>query len=104
MCVLCPAQASVFTKYPTIVDLQGKTTVNETDIAAVQGYTEYMGATVADRVLVGVQRKSTLPTLYNISCDKQASAIQVSRDRCSLGLQAGNTGLVLNQAIKVGSW
>ncbi|WIA16612.1 hypothetical protein OEZ85_013279 [Tetradesmus obliquus] len=74
------AKASVFTKYPTIVDLQGKTTVNQTDIAAVQGYTEYMGATVADRVLVGVQRKSTLPTLYNISCDKQASAIRAGDD------------------------
>jgi hypothetical protein len=69
----------VFTKYPTIVDLQGKTTVNQTDVEAVQGYTEYMGATVADRVLVGVQRKSTLPSLYNISSDKQAAAIQVSQ-------------------------
>jgi hypothetical protein len=72
-------QASVFTKYPTIVDLQGKTSVNQTDVAAVQGYTEYMGSTVADRVMVGVQRKSTLPTLYNISSDMEGKTIQVRR-------------------------
>jgi hypothetical protein len=79
-------QASVFTNYPTIVDLQGKTTVNQTDVEAVQGYTEYMGATVADKVLVGVQRKSTLPTLYNVSNDRQNTTIQVSMPTCACTL------------------
>jgi hypothetical protein len=84
-------QASVFTKYPTIVDLQGKTAVNQTDVEAVQGYTEYMGSTVADRVMVGVQRKSTLPTLYNISSTMNGTTIQVRRPALRMPCKQGGS-------------
>jgi hypothetical protein len=78
----------VFTKYPTLVDLQGKALVNQTDIEAVQGFTEYMGSTVADKVMVGVQRKSTLPSLYNISSDIKGTTIEVKKRSSTRALQS----------------